>query len=491
MNDDARQRRPNLRRRLLLILLLPMLLLLIVDAVVTYVVARNYANRVHDSDLTDDVRALAQMFQSGEASGNVPEKARFFVEHESDGRSYYSIRSSRHGLLDGDSHIGRPLPPLPDAPPELYDWQLAGRTLRAASLSLRSPADPADIVTVTIAETLRDREHRAWQILMLMIPLQASLIAAALSLVWYGVTRGLRILQPLTRRLALREHELEPITGPDVPVEILPLTRTIDGLFERLRAVLSLQERFIADAAHQLRTPLAGLRLHVDRARGSNDPATVRDALEHIDRLTRRTARASTQLLALTRAQSPWQERISQAEVDLTRLARHAVELRVPDALRAGIDLGYQGPDEPAIVHGDAAALHELLDNLIDNALRYAGHGTRTTVSVASDPAQGVSLQVADSGPGVPAEARERLGERFFRVPGTQTTGTGLGLAIVQTVAQQHGAQCAFDTAAEGGLRVNLLFPHPASGSVPSSSGRERATSRADGVRLQPSSVPH
>ena len=456
-------RHPHLRRRLLLTLLLPMLSLLVIDTAVTYGVALNYANRVHDADLTDDLRTLAQMLRSGKVAGDLPQEARLLLEHDSSGHSYYSISSSQRGLLGGNQGFDQ-APPAPDAPPVLTDLQLAGRQLRVATLSLHSPANPADILTLSIAETLRGREYRAWQILMLIIPLQTVLIITALSLVWLGVTRGLRILDPLTRRLALREHELEPISGPDVPVEVLPLTRTIDALFARLRAVLSLQERFVADAAHQLRTPLAGLRLHVDRALASDDPAVVRDALGHIDRLTERAARTSTQLLALTRAQGHKKEHVPATAVDLARLVPLVVERRIPEALRAGIDLGYHGPDGTAIVQGDAAALQELLDNLIDNVLRYAGQDARATVSVALPPEGGVLLEVEDSGPGVPADALGRLGERFFRVPGTQPPGTGLGLAIVQEIAGQHGAHCSFAAAAGGGLQVALRFPGPANG---------------------------
>lgn len=462
MGEAAAQHRPSLRHRLLFILLLPMLLLLIIDAAVTYGVALDYSNRVHDSNLADDVRMLAQMFRSGKVSGDLPPEARFLIEYEPDGYNYYSIRSSNRGLLGGNGEFEHPPPPPADASPELFYSRLAGHNLRGAMLSLYSPVDPSDVLTVSIAETLRDRQHRARQILLLAIPLQAGLILGVLSLLWLGVSQGLRVLNPLTRRLALREHELEPITGADVPVEILPLTRAIDRLFERLRAVLSLQERFIADAAHQLRTPLAGLRLHVDRALGSRDPAVVRDALRHIEDLTRRTTRTSTQLLALTRAQSPRREHATTDDVDLAKLVPEVIELRIPEALRAGIDLGYQGPDHPAMIHGDASALQEVLDNLIDNALRYAGAGARTTVSVLPQPDEGVVLQVEDSGPGVPPEALERLGERFFRVAGTQAPGTGLGLAIVQQIAGQHGAHLAFGVATGGGLRIGLRFP-PAS----------------------------
>lgn len=455
-------RRPSLRRRLLLLLLLPMLILLTIDAVVTYGVALNYSNRVHDADLADDVRTLAQMFRSGEVSGDLPAEARFLIEYDPDSHNYYSVRSRRRGLLSGNGTFPEPPAPAPGAAPELFYSRLSGRTLRAASLSLRAPNDPGDVLTVTIAETLHDRQRRAREILLLAVPLQTILILGALSLMWLGINRGLRILQPLTDRLAAREQELEPITGEDVPVEILPLTRTIDGLFERLRAMLSLQERFIADAAHQLRTPLAGLRLHVDRARAATDPATVRDALDHIDQLTERTARTSTQLLALTRAQNPRSECAAHVPVDLARQIPQVVGQRVPEAIRAGIDLGYQGPSGPVYVLGDAPALQELLDNLIDNTLRYAGRGARATVSLLPRPDGGVLLQVEDTGPGVPAGMLQRLGERFFRAPDAPSGGTGLGLAIVQQIAHQHGAQVTFAGAPEGGLRISVRFPPPA-----------------------------
>lgn len=452
-------RRPSLRRRLLLVLLLPMLLLLVVDAVATYVLALKYSNHVHDADLMDDVITLAQMYRDGGVSGDISKDARFLIEYDPDGHNYYSVRSSLHGLISGNGVFRQPLPPPPDAAPKMFDSRLSGTALRGATLSMRSTHDPQDIVTVSIAETLHDRQQRARQILMITVPLEMALIAGVLLLVWLGVARGLYVLHPLTRRLAARERELEPITGPDVPVEILPLTRTIDDLFERLRDVLSLQERFIADAAHQLRTPLAGLRLQVDRARASHDPGEVHAALELIDQLVQRTARTSQQLLALTRAQGPWRPRPAGTEMDLAGLVTRAVGLRVPEALRAGIDLGYQGPSSPLSIHGDPEVLQDMLDNLIDNVLRYAGRGAHATVSVQALPDGSVLLQVEDTGPGVPAEALARLGERFFRVSGSGAYGTGLGLAIVREVAQQHGALVAFAMADGGGLRISLQFP--------------------------------
>jgi two-component system sensor histidine kinase TctE len=450
---------PSLRRRLLLFLLVPMLALLLVDGAVTYFVALSYSNRVHDSGLEDDLRTLAQMFRLKRTSGELPEEARFLLEYEPNGHNYYAVRSSKHGLISGNGAFAQPEAPPPDAQPRLYDSELGGKRLRAAELSLRSPADAQDVLTIAIAETLNDRRLRARQILLLTIPLQTVFILGILSLVWLGVTRGLRILEPLTRRLAAREHELGPISGADVPVEILPLTQTIDALFARLSTVLEAQKRFMADAAHQLRTPLAGLSLHTDRALSDPSPETLRDALEHIHKLTGRTTRTAMQLLALTRASNPLHATDASTPVDLALLVPEIVGARVQEALHADIDLGYEGPHAGALILGVADSLRELLDNLIDNALRYAGAQARVTVRVQHLPAGGVALQVEDDGPGVPPELWSRLGERFFRAPGAHEGGSGLGLAIVGQIASQHHARIAYSSATGGGLRVSVQFP--------------------------------
>jgi two-component system sensor histidine kinase TctE len=273
------------------------------------------------------------------------------------------------------------------------------------------------------------------------------------------VSTGLRQLEPLTNQLANREHDLAPIGDAEVPVEILPLTRTIDGLFARLRGMLALHERFIADAAHQLRTPLAGLSVHAERAQASNDPATIKDALDHIQRLIRRANRTSSQLLALTRAQTAEHEAGDTERLDLALVIPELVGQRVHEALAADIDLGYDGPAGPLWIEGDRHRLQEMLDNLIDNGLRYAGRGSLMTVSLERE-SNAICLAVEDNGPGVPHAWIERLGERFFRVPGSEEQGSGLGLAIVQRIAEWHNARVRYRSGSSGrGLRVEIAFP--------------------------------
>lgn len=455
LTPDGRQ---SLHRRLLSFLLVPLMLMLLIESLVIYSGALIYSNHVHDSDLADSVVTLAEMLSKQDMGDQISAQARFLLEYDPQGHNYFNVSSQKHGLLAGTATLLPPADLSLDRAPRLFDLIVDRRPVRAATVRIPSTHDPGDQLTLTIAETLHDRHQRAKEILLLTIPAQAILIAAVFGLVWYGVRIGLRVLDPLTERLAAREHDLAPIGDVDVPVEILPLTRIIDALFARLRGTLALQDRFIADAAHQLRTPLAGLRVHVERAQADPSPATVHDALEHIQRLTHRASRTSTQLLALTRAQLPEPENRPLDPLDLNTLVPELVGLRVHEALAAGVDLGYDGSDTPVWIEGDRATLQELLDNLIDNALRYAGRRSVVTVGVAFSGGRPM-LSIEDNGPGVPPAFLARLGERFFRVPGSDEEGTGLGLAIVQRIAQRHRARVLYLRSNEGGLRVEVLFP--------------------------------
>ena len=451
--------RRSLRRRLLLFLLLPLMMLLVAGAAVTYLGALAYSNRIHDRNLVDSAMALAQLLNQLPAGEKLTAQARFLLEYDPDGRNYFSIRSMRHGITTGSDGLAPAThPPQLDRGAVLYDTVFLDRKIRVAALVMPNRYEPSDLLTVSVAETLEDRRRQAREILLLAIPTQTALILAMFALVWFGVNHGLRELQPLTERLARREHDLAPITDADVPEEVQPLTRTIDGLFGRLRSMLNLQERFIADAAHQLRTPLAGLRVHADRLQRPQTPEETADAIGQIQRLVERASRSTSQLLALTRAQSTQVHDLADQTIDLATLIPELVSLRVQEAIAAGIDLGYEGLSQPTWIHGSPTQLQELLDNLIDNGLRYAGRGSMVTVRL-SQAAGEILLSVEDNGPGVPSAYLNQLGERFFRVPGGGGEGSGLGLAIAQRIAEYHGAALRYHSGSEGGLVVELRFP--------------------------------
>jgi two-component system, OmpR family, sensor histidine kinase TctE len=454
-----RDNRKSLRQRLTITLLIPLTLLLLFNSLITYTGALFYTNHVHDLALNDDALTLVQMLATQAPDGKISPQAKFLLEYEPNEHNYFSVFSAKHGFIGGNPALRAPADLVNQNDGlTLFDTAIDGHVLRATSLITVNERDPSDQLSVNVAETLRDRHIEARQILLLSIPAQTLLIVVAFVLIRLGVRTGLGQLNPLTARLASREHDLSPIGDADVPIEILPLTRTIDGLFSRLRGMLALHERFIADAAHQLRTPLAGLQVHVERAQANPDPTTVADALEHIQRLIQRANRASTQLLALTRAQTLGLDMRDNQQLDLSSLVPELVGLRIHEALVADIDLGYDGPSGPLLIDGDRHQLQELIDNLIDNGLRYAGRKSEITVSLARD-GNGVCLAVEDNGPGVPPAWVERLGERFFRVPGSQEQGSGLGLAIVQRIAERHHAHIHYLAGSDRGLRVEVVFP--------------------------------
>ncbi len=453
------RRPPSLRRRLLAFLVAPVALAWLISGALVYVLALHYANTNYDRALVDALRALERMMLSDARYQELNPQARILFEVDSQDPNYYSVRSVHHGTLAAnlDLPLPQPLPP-PGAKPQLKTLTIDERSLRIATLTLPGE-DPGDLIVVSVAQTLRERHALAREILIGVLPIVLGLIALVLVLVWFGVSRGLYLLEPLTTHLAgRRTRDLSPLDQSIVPVEIRPLSRTVDLLLARLRGLLDLQDRFIADAAHQLRTPLAGLRLQAERALADPRPDSVREALVHVERLSAGAGRAAGQLLALARTQSNVDDP-PLAPVDIARLARDHVAECVPRALAANIDLGYAGPNADAMVTGDAVMLREALVNLVDNALSYVGSGGSVTVEVVRE-LRTVSLSVEDDGPGVGEEWWPRLGERFFRAPGAMREGSGLGLAIVRRIAERHQAALAFARGHGGrGLRVTLRFP--------------------------------
>jgi two-component system sensor histidine kinase TctE len=448
-------RPPSLRRRLLFILAAPMALAWLASGVLIYVLALHYANVNYDRSLRQGAVALEQMIRSDAGQHELSPQARILMEYDATNPGFYMVRSLRHGTLASNLDLPQPDPlPAVGAAPEMFSVEVGGRPLRMAALTMLA-TDPQDEIVVAVAETLRERRALAREILVGTLPVVLLLIAAVLALVWMAVSRGLRLLDPLTAQIAARPaHDLSPLDPSVVPIEIRPLTRTIDALFARLRHTLELQERFIADAAHQLRTPLAGLRLQAERALADPRPDSVRAALAHVERLSAGAGRAAGQLLALARASAD--ETQQAVPVDLAQLSRSYVAERVREALARGIDLGYEGALAGAIVQGDPVMLREALVNLVDNALNHAGDNGAVTVSVL--PGDAIELAVEDSGSGVAEAWWPRLGERFFRPPDSTRDGSGLGLAIVRRIAERHAAAVAFGRGRDGGLRVALRF---------------------------------
>ncbi len=457
-------RNPSLRRRLLLFVSMPLLAVLVCGGIINYVIGLHYANKVYDRWLLDSANAMGDLVNSDAGRNELSEQARILLHFSVKDRNEFAVRSLRYGVLAGDQDLPQPRPGrAPSQSPAVFtNFSDHDQAMRMVSVFIANKADPGDILVISTAETVRKRQALARELLISTVPIELLLICVAMALVWLGINRGLRVLEPLAHEIRMREAgDLSPLRTIDAPLEVQPLVATIDALLSRLDRMLRQQQRFIADAAHQLRTPLAGLRLQAERALADPRPDTVREALVHVERLSAGTARAAGQLLALARAQAPDESLGAAAPMDLAEVVRDEVSARVPDAIAHGIDLGYRGPEHGVIVIGDAVLLREMLGNLIDNASRYGSRGNGVvTVGVQTDADGSNVLSVQDNGPGVAAELMPRLGERFFRAVGNNHEGTGLGLAIVREIAERHGADLVFSNHAEPhGLRVEVRFP--------------------------------
>jgi two-component system sensor histidine kinase TctE len=239
-----------------------------------------------------------------------------------------------------------------------------------------------------------------------------------------------------------------------------PLLQAINDLMARLDEVLTFQNRFIADAAHQLRTPVAGLKAHIEVALREDDPAQTRRALAHLYTAVERMSRLVSQLLSLARNEPSGVKKLELAPVDLSRLAFETTMEWVPEAYQKGIDLGFEGEEPHVTIEGDAPRLTELVNNLLDNAIRYSRRGGKVTVRVLSRPRPRVTI--SDDGPSIPVEERQRVFERFHRLLGSHTDGSGLGLAIVREIAALHHADVSLDDDTDGvGNTFTVSFPEP------------------------------
>jgi two-component system sensor histidine kinase TctE len=450
-------RETSVRRRLLAWLMPPLLALWLIGALLAYYFVVDFANRIYDRWLLDSVVSLAQQVhvQSGKLSADLPAAVLRILEYDAVDRIYYRVIGSDGSVFAEQGQI--PEPPSSGPQSVFYDGRIDGVPVRIAALRVEGAGGS---VQVQVAETLVKRHTLTSEILAAMLLPQLLLIGTASSLIWYGVGRGLGPLERLRSDIVQRSHrDLSPLEGSRVPAEVAPLVNALNELFERLDRAVAGQNRFIADAAHQLRTPLAGLKTQADLAMREDDPIAMRSALERIRAAVDRSVHLVNQLLALARADHSHEHPLPIVPLELTRLARDTTEEWVGKALDAQLDLGFETPEDAVSVRGNAELLHELLDNLIDNALRYTPAGGTVTVRVARHE-QGGLLEVEDNGPGIVPAERERVLGRFYRAEGTPGEGCGLGLAIVREIVNLHVATIAIGDGANGrGARVSIVFP--------------------------------
>jgi two-component system sensor histidine kinase TctE len=417
----------------------------------------------YDEKLTDYAGVLANEVRTNGATLGIRPGVVELLRTDRRDRIYYAIRDGGGNVVAGDPQVASAAVALEPGVPTLSNGQIGEEPVRVAVLQIADPRNADDALTIQVAETLNKRQAltEALRTQAVALP-QVLVLVVAILLIVYGYTFIWRPMQRLRELIDNRgSNDLTPLDPEAAPQDLRPLILSINGLMDRLSVSIDSQRRFIADAAHQLRTPLAGIKSQTERALFERDPRAVRVALGRLAKGTQHATDLANRLLTLARAGTPLTA--PPADVDLLGVVRDTIAEHLPHALERRHDLGFEGPatGAPCVVRGDALLLREMLSNLVDNALRYTPEGGAITVSIEREPRTGAfTLAVADTGPGIPSDERERVFEPFYRGADVVAPGTGLGLPIVRTIAHAHGATVSLASAVPGGgLCATVRFP--------------------------------
>lgn len=448
----------SMRRRLLVSLVLVAALLFGANAATNYLAFREASTRLFDDSLRESAGLLMQVAEH-EVAEHGADLGIDLLERET-GRGPYDFRFQvwTPGMQDGPVAGRARAQPLVPFGTEGFGWsEIDGERWRAFSMW-----NAQRTLQVQIAQPQQVRAAHLQGALRRMLTAFALLVLLAGVLIRWILIESFRPLRDTTASVRSRsEHDLRPVDDARAPREVRPLVDAINRLLQRVGKSLEAERRFTADAAHELRTPLAATRANAQVLLGARNPEererTARDLLASVDRSTRLV----DQLLALARADRPF-EPARLRDVDLATLAREQIEAHLDDARQCGVVLA--GKLDAAVLRGDPALLAVMLRNLIDNALRYTPAPGAVHVSTALRDGA-AEITVEDSGPGIPPAQRQRVFERFTRLPGSAATGSGLGLSIVQRIVELHGGEVTIESGAGGaGTCVRVRFPVAAPG---------------------------
>ncbi|MDP1653343.1 MAG: sensor histidine kinase N-terminal domain-containing protein [Rhodocyclaceae bacterium] len=442
-------------------MLAPLLLVWPISIAATHHIADEIANQPYDYVLADQVGQIVRNLKitPDGVTVSLPKAASARTVDDDSDKQYRQVAVAGGDVIAGDEEV----PPLPAgsrrAPGEVLfrSGDVMGERVRIAYQLLPLPADARPLL-VQVAETRQQRSALSSRIIAGVLLPQFAIIPLAVILVWVGLTRGLAPLTRLQSRIRERRpDDLSPIELRTVPEELRPMVGAFNDMMLRLQDNLDAQQRFIAAAAHQLKTPLTGLKTQVELALQENDGKQLPDYLQRIAAGVDRASHLTYQLLQLARAEASHEKPRALEPLDLDALVREVMTHCVPRALARNIDLGFEEAGAEIKIIGVPLLLREMIDNLVDNAIKYTPSGGHVTVRLHafSDPV----LEVEDSGIGIAGEDRQRIFDRFFRALGTDAEGSGLGLAIVREIADLHRAGIeVLDNPQGQGTLIRLVF---------------------------------
>ncbi len=468
-------------------MLVPLLLLWPLSVLIIWLVAQGIANRPFDLELGELARTLSRRVSvvAVPAADKVPrprnevrvslsEASAAILRSDPSDTVFFQVLGAHGEWVAGDRNL--PVPeetPAPNGELRFRDDEVEGQPVRVAYLWLPTSgvAGNAQSPLIQVAETLEKRAQLTTEIARGVMLSQFAILPLAVLLVWFALLRGFRPLNELQRRIRQRaSDDLSPLDERLAPEEVSPLVEAINDLLTRLDRSIAAQKHFLADAAHQLKTPLAGLRTQAELAQrevdAGGDAKSIKRSLQQIARSSQRAAHMVNQLLSMARAEDNEQARRA-TSFNLAALAVETVHDFVPRAMEAGIDLGFEGPERAEAgtlrLTGQPVLVRELIRNLVDNALHYTPRGGTVTVRLMADlPGRAVVLQVEDNGPGIAEAERELVFQPFYRALGTEVDGSGLGLAIVREIAERHAASVSIEATHQRsqmpGARISVRF---------------------------------
>ena len=429
----------------------------------TYLSARLSADRIHDNLLVSLAFSISE-YVVGSGGDLVPEEALALMSSSTNEKTFYRVTGPGNAFITGHDD----LPPTPKdvtlegGIPFFYEARYQNEDVRMVALTfLVEGRDIEGWMVIQAAQTRGERDQLVRESVLRAAFRILLVIGLAVVFAWIGVVRGLAPLKHLQDAIRRRSYnDLRPIAH-EMPVEIAHVVQSLNRLLERLSASIDSSQRFVANASHQLRTPLAALQAETELALRDTKSDREKTVLESVRRGTKRTSRLANQLLSLARARPESGGDIAAVHLDLNALAANVTVEWVPRALDHGMDLGFEGPDMPVSIMGNETLLHELLSNLIDNALHYCPAGAHITVRVYADaPSQQVALEVEDNGPGIPDAMKGKVLERFVRLDERAGDGCGLGLAIVHEIVEGHGGALTLADGQNGcGLLIRVSLP--------------------------------
>ncbi len=446
----------SLRSSITYRLIIPVIIFIIIETALSYFVTLHYVEKTYDRWLLDSARSLVQEVKvvDNKISVNLSVTALKIFTWDDVDTTFFKINTEKNEVIAGDLMLPTPSMPISAKQAVYSNTILDDKEIRMVSLQIAGLLP--EKIYIHVAETLNKRQDMTVDILLADLIPQIVLTFLISLLLFEGINHGLTPLHKLAEEIAQRSpSDLSLIPESHVFTEVKALTDTINNLLGQLSVAINSQQRFVANAAHQLRTPLAGLKLQAERAQREDNVLTMRPALSQIQNSADRISHTISQLLVLARS-SPIEGSQQFKTIDLQDLARKVCIEWIPKALEKDMELSFDATEQSCFINGDWVLLTELLANLLDNAIAYGHKQGNIWVRLTNQPS--LCLSIEDDGPGIQKNDKDKIFERFYRIPGSSSDGCGLGLAIVKEIADLHRIKLSLFSSSNGGTRIDLQF---------------------------------